>query len=266
MGHGGILQKETVGDFLGDNGIHEEGSCAADLLGIGEFGLANLNDGFTDVACCAMLGIDALTLQLDGNGLVGHDGREVLGKAVPDVCDDEPVLQLMLEDAAAIGVVAVGVVNDRSRQNGGLIGRNGLGVPDDVSLDSLNAFTSLYTVGTDVLHGTCSHFTGYEGEVLQSIPTSFGAVLDKGVPLFAGTDTQENLIVVFIADLNASDATVKDGAVVMFADKQEVAAAADVHPSLAVLQEGNELVLQFFDTVILDELIAGGGYAESVMM
>ena len=96
---------------------------------------------------------------------------------------------------------------------------------DVYSFHRLDEVFHLYTVSTNILYGARTHLTGYQRQVLRTVPALLHTVSRKIIPYYTRTHTYMHLPVILRGHFHAADARVQHHAFIIF-HKQQIATAS----------------------------------------
>ena len=180
VGHRWVLGKELLELFAADNRIHEEAAAIAENLRVRELGIANGNDGVTDILGRRFS--DAALLKGFAYAAVFYMRSEDGGELVGDGGDEILVLPLILETALAVSVVAVGIHDGDLLASGEFHG-----------IDAMDDVLGFHAVSADVLHGRGADIAGDDGEILHAIVAKGYSGGYDIIEAAAGTGSEEQV-------------------------------------------------------------------------
>ena len=209
----------------GDDGVFEEGAGGAAVGFAGDeehaFGVADAADGVVDVEGCGWGGGGGEVVAEVGVGEVGSGGGV---EAEGDGGDDVAVAVGGVEDAAAVGEVAVG---GREGDEGEGFAVEGADVGDGLG--------DLLTVGADVLDGRAADEAGDAGEALDAGEVCLADGEGEGVPVGAGGDGVGDGLRGAVEERRSGEGDVEDEAGKAGVGDEEVRAAAEEEEGEVVL-------------------------------
>lgn len=205
--------RDSIEDLTSDDGVFEEGACAA---GVGltfydqhALAVANLADGVVDLN-----GGGLAVSEVAGEICIGKTRLSCRVEAEGHRCDDVAAAFGGVEEALAIGEAALGV-REIDEAGGFEIER----------ADGGDGLGDLLAVGPYVLDGSSSDSSGYPGEALDAANSLLAGGKDEVVPLDTGGNGVFEVIAVGDWSCRAIEGDAKDEPAEAGVGDEEVAAA-----------------------------------------
>ena len=174
-----ILRSQLLILCLLHDRIHEEAARIALHLRVWQLGVANLDDDVTKLLGCRIL--DMLGSQGCTDIAVIQIRHKAPGKSIDDMGNQILILPLVLEPALAIAVVAILVIEHHYPARSNLHG-----------FHLIYNILRFHAIGSDVLHGTRSHFARDNAQVLGTMIAMLHGVSHHIVEHLATAATQEH--------------------------------------------------------------------------